>query len=304
MKYVVTGGAGFIGSSIAKLLVEAGHDVSIVDNLHAGSMSRMQEIQDRVLFHNADVRNFEGLRRIVHDADGIFHQAALTSVPESFHKQDEYFDVNVNGTQNIFRLAEELRIKVVFASSSSVYGNVERVPIREDFAKNPISPYGQTKDRGETLAKQFWKKGADIIGLRYFNVYGTDQAETDAGVITQFMRRISADSPPIIHGKGDQIRDFIYVGDAAKANIMAMESNVSQDLLNIGTGKPTLILELADLMIKISSKTLRPIFDEGLPGDIEKSQADVSHARESVGWRHEMELVDGVKQIMAENLGT
>lgn len=304
MKYVVTGGAGFIGSNIAKLLVKKGHSVSIIDNLHAGSMSRLEEIKDRTLFYNVDVRNFEELKRIIRNVDGIFHQAALTIVPESFQKPDEYFDVNVNGTQNIFKLAKELKVKVVYASSSSVYGNVECVPIKEDFSKNPINPYGKTKVAKEELAERFWKEGTNIVGLRYFNVYGTGQTGTYAGVITQFMKRIGTDSPPIIHGKGNQIRDFISVKDVAQANLKAMEADTSQDFLNIGTGKSTSILELAQLMIQISSKTLEPVFDEELPGDIEKSQADISHSRKSIGWNYEIELVDGLKQLMVENSRT
>jgi len=300
MKYVITGGAGFIGSYIVKLLVEKGHKVTIIDNLHTGSLSKLKEIEDMVTFYKIDIRNYEKLKEGINDADGIFHQAALTIVPESFLKPDEYFDVNVNGTKNIFTIAKELGIKVVFASSSSVYGSVKEVPIKENFEKNPINPYGKTKVEKEKVAERFWNEGVSIIGLRYFNVYGKGQTGTYAGVITQFMKRLDNNLPPIIHGKGNQIRDFIFVEDVAKANLMSMESNTTQNFVNIGTGKSISILELAKMMIEISSKNLSPIFDEEQSGDIEKSQADISLSKEKIRWSYKTELVNGLKKLMTK----
>jgi len=298
MKYVVTGGAGFIGSNIVKLLVKNGHDVSVIDNLHTGNISRLKDVEGKILFNKIDIRDFDKLNQNIHDVDGIFHQAALTVVPESFEKPDEYYDVNVNGTKNIFKIAKKLGVKVVFASSSSIYGNVNEIPIKENFEKNPINPYGKTKVEKEKLAQDFWRDGIDIIGLRYFNVYGKGQTGSYAGVITQFMKKIDNSLPPIIHGKGDQVRDFVSVEDVAKANLKSMEASTTQDFLNIGTGKSVSILELAKLMIKISSKNLEPIFDDELPGDVEKSQADTVHSMEKIGWSYEIELDDGLKKLM------
>ena len=301
MRYVVTGGAGFIGSNIVKLLVKDGHQVIIADNLHTGDLSRIKDIQDRITFHKIDIRDYEKMKEVIKNADGIFHQAALTVVPESFLKPEEYFDVNVNGTKNVFTIAKEMGIKVVFASSSSVYGNVKEVPIKENFDKNPINPYGKTKVEKENLAEKFWREGVSIIGLRYFNVYGKGQTGTYAGVITQFMKKLNENLSPVIHGKGNQIRDFISVEDVAKANLRSMESKTSQDFLNIGSGKSISILELAKLMIKISSKNLEPVFDEELPGDIEKSQSDTSYTKENIDWSYEIELEDGLKKLMIKN---
>ena len=298
MKYVVTGGAGFIGSNIVKLLVKNGHDVSVIDNLHTGNISRLKDVEGKILFNKIDIRDFDKLNQNIHDVDGIFHQAALTVVPESFEKPDEYYDVNVNGTKNIFKIAKKLGVKVVFASSSSIYGNVNEIPIKENFKKNPINPYGKTKVEKEKLAQDFWRDGVNIIGLRYFNVYGKGQTGSYAGVITQFMKKIDSSLPPIIHGKGDQVRDFVSVEDVAKANLKSMEAGTTQDFLNIGTGKSVSILELAKLMIKISSKNLEPIFDDELPGDVEKSQADTVHSMEKIGWSYEIELDDGLKKLM------
>jgi UDP-glucose 4-epimerase len=300
MKYVVTGGAGFIGSNIVKLLLQKGHDVSIIDNLHTGNLARLKDVQENVSFHNIDVRNYEELSESIFDVDGIFHQAALTVVPESFKKPEEYFDVNVNGTNNIFKIAKKLGIKVIFASSSSIYGNVEKIPINENFEKNPINPYGKTKVEKEKLAEKFWNEDVNIIGLRYFNVYGKGQTGTYAGVITQFMKRLKKNLPPIIHGEGNQIRDFISVEDVAKANLISMESSHIQDFLNVGTGKSISVLELAKMMIKIYSKDLSPIFDKELPGDIEKSQADTSRAKNKIGWNYSIELEDGLTKLITE----
>ncbi len=298
MKYLVTGGAGFIGSNIVKLLLQKGHEVSIVDNLHTGHLSRLENVKENISFENIDIRNYEKLLEKVANIDGIFHQAALTIVPESFEKTEEYFDVNVNGTNNIFKIAEKLNIKVVFASSSSVYGNVKKVPIKENFEKNPINPYGKTKVEKEKLAEKFWNNNVNIIGLRYFNVYGKGQTGTYAGVITQFMKRLEKNLPPIIHGKGNQVRDFVAVEDVAKANLMSMESSHPQDFLNVGTGKAISILELAKIMIKISGKDFSPIFDDGLPGDVEESQADVTRSKDKVDWNYDMELGVGLEKLM------
>tara|TARA_X000001036_G_scaffold316058_1_gene294494 strand:+ start:146 stop:1048 length:903 start_codon:yes stop_codon:yes gene_type:complete len=300
MRYVVTGGAGFIGSNIVKLLVKRGHEVIIIDNLHTGNLSRLENIDEKIIFHKVDIRNVKKIKEIITDIDGIFHQAALTIVSESFLKPDEYFDVNVNGTKNIFTLAKELGIKVVFASSSSVYGDVPYVPIKENFGRNPINPYGKTKVEKEKLAEEFWKNGVNIIGLRYFNVYGKGQTGTYAGVITQFMKRLRDDLPPIIFGEGNQVRDFISVEDIAKANLLAMESNTGKDFLNIGTGKSVSILDLAKIMIKISSKKISPVFADKLSGDIEKSQADTTRCKEKIGFYYYTDIYDGLKKFMQE----
>ena len=297
MKYLVTGGAGFIGSNIVKLLVKNGHEVIVVDNLHTGNMERIEDVKDEILFFNIDIRNFNSLKSKIRGIDGIFHQAALTLVSESFEKPEEYYDVNVNGTKNIFEIAKQLQTKVVFASSSSVYGDVHQIPIKENSPLNPINPYGKTKVEKEKLAKNYSNKGVKIIGLRYFNVYGVGQTGSYAGVITQFLKRLNSNLPPVIHGKGHQIRDFISVRDVAEANLKSMESNTKNGFFNIGTGKSISILQLAKIMISISSKNLKPIFDEELHGDVEKSQADISLSSEKIHWKYKIELSEGLEEL-------
>jgi len=302
MKYVITGGAGFIGSNIVKLLVEKGHKVIIIDNLHTGSLSRLKEIEDKITFYKIDIRNYEKLMGIIKDVEGIFHQAALTIVPESFLKPDEYFDVNVNGTKNIFTIAKELGIKVVFAGSSSVYGNVKEVPIKENFEKNPINPYGQTKVKKGELAEKFWNEGVNIIGLTYFNAYGIGQTGSYAGVITKFLENIKNQKPFIINGNGNQIRDFIHVKDIAKANLVAMESKIENGFFNIGTGIPTSINDLAKLMVKLSNHEHGITYGPPLEGDVEISQADMTFTRKSFNWNHEINLIDGLRDLIQSYL--
>jgi len=298
MKYAVTGGAGFIGSNIVKQLVKNNQEVIVIDNLHTGSLSRLEDIKNKIEFYNIDVRNKEILKSSLSDCDGIFHEAALTVVTESFEKPEEYFDVNVNGSKNIFEISCELDIKVVYASSSSVYGNVSKIPITEDFPKNPINPYAQTKVDIENLAKEFWKLNCKIIGLRYFNVFGKGQTGSYAGVITQFLKKLNQNLPLRINGKGNQIRDFVFVEDVAKANIMAMENKLNHGFFNIGTGLGVSILDLAKMMIKISQSNSLPIFDKELPGDVEKSQADINFSKQKLGWNYSMSLEDGLSILI------
>ena len=297
MKFVVTGGAGFIGSYIVKYLVDNGYQVIVVDNLFRGKLTNLSGYEDKIDFHNLDILNFEELRKLVKDSDGIFHQAALTSVPESFTQKDKYQNVNVNGTENIFKLGKEFGIKIVYASSSSIYGNPKSIPIKENAFKNPINPYGRTKLEDEILAEQYSKLGVKIIGLRYFNVYGIGQTNDYAGVITKFYEAIKADNPPIVFGDGTQVRDFISVEDVAKANLLSMQSSTDFAFLNIGTGIATSINDLANLMIKLSGRSFVPIPGNLLEGDVKESQADIHLAKQLINWMFETKLEDGLKKF-------
>lgn len=297
MKFVVTGGAGFIGSYIVKYLVDNGYQVIVVDNLFRGKLTNLSGYEDKIDFHNLDILNFEELRKLVKNSDGIFHQAALTSVPESFTQRDKYQNVNVNGTENIFKLGKEFGIKIVYASSSSIYGNPKSIPIKENASRNPINPYGMTKLEDEILAEQYSKLGVKIIGLRYFNVYGIGQTNDYAGVITKFHEAIKSDNPPIVFGDGTQVRDFISVEDVVKANLLSMQSSTNFAFLNIGTGIATSINDLANLMIKLSGKSFVPIPANLPEGDVKESQADIHLAKQLVDWMFETNLEDGLKKF-------
>ena len=298
MRFVVTGGAGFVGSHLVKLLVKNGHKITVIDNLHTGKKENLDEVKDKIEFLNIDIQDYDSMEKNMKDIDGVFHQAALTVVQDSFTRPEEYFDVNVHGTENIFKLANENKFKVVYASSSSVYGHKLETPITEDAERSPINPYGKTKLEAEHLAEKYSKLNTEIIGLRYFNIFGKGQTLDYAGVITKFLHRINEGKAPIVFGNGSQIRDFIHVSDVAKANLMAMNSNCSNLIVNIATGNTTSILELANMMINASGLKIDPIFAEALEGDIEKSHADISQAKEYFNWEPKIELRDWLMEIL------
>jgi UDP-glucose 4-epimerase len=298
MKLLLTGGAGFIGSNIATLLVKKGHKVTIIDNLVTGKKERLNEIIDEIDFYEIDIRNKKDLEEIIYDFDGIIHQAALTSVTDSFKEPQKYYDVNVIGTKNIFEIAQREEIRTVYASSASVYGDVKKIPIKESEKREPINPYGKTKLDCEILAEQYNNMNSSIIGLRYFNVYGIGQTSSYAGVITKFLENKKIKKPLIINGKGNQIRDFIHVEDIAKANLVAVENKTSKGFFNIGTGIKTSINELANIMIDNSNYESNIIHGPQLNGDIEESLADMTHTKKSLQWNHEIDLKIGLKDLI------
>ena len=299
MKILVTGGAGFIGSHIVEYLVQRGDDVTILDNLNAGKMQNLSRINNDINFVNGDIRDYKLLEKLTKDSDGVFHEAALVSVPHSFKIQDEYFDVNTNGTENILKLAKEYGFKVVYASSSSVYGNQKQMPIKESDNRNPANPYAQTKLKAELLAEKYSEMGVRVIGLRYFNVYGRRLSKEYAGVIKLFLGRIQQKKAPKINGDGLQTRDFVYVEDVVKANILAMDSNVKHQFFNVGMGYSISILDLANMVIDASGLSLEPIHDSQLPGDIRDSQADLELINKLLEWKPTAKLADWLIEVIS-----
>lgn len=302
MKFLVTGGAGFIGNNIVRLLLKNGHNVDILDNLQVGRKENISDIFDQVDFFEIDIRDKKKLEKIIKDYDGIFHEAALTSVTESFEKPQLYKDVNIDGTKNIFEIAEKENIRVVYASSSSIYGDVKQIPIKENLEKKPMNPYGQTKLYDEILVEKF--NDLSVIGLRYFNVYGIGQNSSYAGVITKFLENIKNKKSIIINGDGNQNRDFIHIKDIAKANIIAMESKIEEGFFNIGTGIATSINDLSKLMIKLSNHQNKIIHSSQLEGDVKISQADMCLSNKVLDWNHEINLIDGLRELIESYLSS
>ena len=299
MKFVVTGGAGFIGSHITEYLVQRGDDVTVLDNLTTGKKENLAKINDKINFVNGDIRDYKLLEKLVNDTTGVFHEAALASVQQSFNMKDEYFDVNVNGTENILKLSKKYGFKVIYASSSSVYGNPIRIPIKESDEKNPINPYAETKLQKEDLAIKYSEMGVKVIGLRYFNVFGKRQSKEYAGVLKLFLERISQELPPKINGDGTQFRDFVHVQDVVNANIMSMDNDIASGFFNVGTNTSITILELAKNIIEYSGLDIEPIFKPTLKGDVHGTIANIDLIRKEIGWKPSIMLIDWVKDIIS-----
>ena len=299
MKYVVTGGAGFIGSHITKNLVERGDIVTVIDNMNTGKEKNLESVIDKINFVKGDILDTDLLDSITKDVDGVFHQAALASVQDSFDKPDEYHNVNVNGTENILKLSKKYGFKVVYASSSSVYGNPTRIPIKESDEKNPINPYAETKLKKEELAIRYSEMGVKVIGLRYFNVFGKGQSKEYAGVLKLFLERIRDELSPKINGDGTQFRDFVHVSDVVNANIMSMDSDVDYRFFNVGTNTSITILDLAKTIIEYSGLDIEPTFGPALNGDVHGTVANIDLIKKEIGWKPTIMLVDWIKDIIS-----
>ena len=299
MKYVVTGGAGFIGSHITKKLVERGDIVTVIDNMNTGKEKNLESVMDKINFIKGDILDTELLEGITKNVDGIFHQAALASVQDSFDEPDEYHNVNVNGTENILKLSKKYGFKVVYASSSSVYGNPIRIPIKESDEKNPINPYAETKLKKEGLAIEYSKMGVSVIGLRYFNVFGKGQSKEYAGVLKLFLERIRDKLPPKINGDGMQFRDFVHVSDVVNANLMSMDSDITHEFFNVGTNTTITIIDLAKTIIEYSGLNIEPIFGPALDGDVHQTKANIDLIKKKIDWEPSIMLVDWIKDIIS-----
>jgi len=299
MRYVVTGGAGFIGSHITEKLVERSDIVTVIDNMNTGKEKNLESVKGKINFIKGDILDVDLLEDLTKDVDGVFHQAALASVQDSFDKPDEYHNVNVNGTENILKLSKKYGFKVVYASSSSVYGNPTRIPIKESDEKNPINPYAETKLKKEELAIRYSEMGVKVIGLRYFNVFGKGQSKEYAGVLKLFLERIRDELSPKINGDGTQFRDFVHVSDVVNANIMSMDSDVAYGFFNVGTNTSITILDVAKTIIEYSGLDIEPTFGPALNGDVHGTVANIDLIKKEIGWKPTIMLVDWVKDIIS-----
>ncbi len=300
-RILVTGVAGFIGSNLADRLLELGAEVIGIDNFFNGRLENIEEALNnkKFQFHKGDIRDFNFLFEIFEDIDIIFHEAAFTSVPQSIKMPESCNDVNINGTINLLNAARKRDVeKIIFASSSAVYGDTPTLPKEESMPRIPISPYGVSKLTCEAYMQVFYQVyGINTISLRYFNVFGPRQKDSPySGVIAIWLGRLIENKNLIIFGDGEQSRDFTYIKDVVQANLLATEQKISGEILNIGAGSPIKLIELAKLILEITNKEeLKIIFDPPRPGDIIHSFADISKAKETIQFQPKYTQEQGLR---------
>jgi nucleoside-diphosphate-sugar epimerase len=320
--YLVTGGAGFIGSHLVEALLGRGERVVILDNFSTGLRENLEGIIGRapraddplLTVIEGDIRDLDLCRGAMEGADYVLHQAALPSVPRSIQDPLSTHAVNVDGTFNLLLAAKESREKTgrpkrfVYASSSSVYGDTPTLPKVESMPTSPLSPYAASKLLGEIDCQVFARAfGLPTVALRYFNIYGPRQNPDSpyAAVIPRFISRLLAGEPPEIFGDGLQSRDFTFVEDCVRANLLACsvpEGAVSGEVFNVARGKPVEINRLCDLLAELLGKTIAPRHLPPRPGDVRHSHADVNKAGFRLNWRPEFDIDGGLKKTLASML--
>src|ERR1700704_1624043 len=301
MRYVVTGGAGFIGSNTVDELVRRGHSVVVLDDLSSGKEENLSEIRNKITLIKGSITDIEVVRKAMHEAEYVLHLAARTSVPRSVKDPIETNKINIEGTLNVLVAAKEMKVKrVVFAASSSAYGETPTLPKVETMQPEPISPYGVTKYVGELYGQAFGRcYGLENVALRYFNIFGPrqDPSSPYSGVLAKFCTAYLEDTPPIVFGDGEQTRDFTFVENAVHANLLACEApNVSGKVFNVGVGGRFSLNHTAALLNKISGKSLEPKYEPPRDGDIRGSQADISQAREYLGYEPQVSFEEGLRR--------
>jgi len=299
-RVLVTGGAGFIGSHLVDALLARGAEVRVLDNLSTGSRSNLARAQGRIDFRLGDIRDSAACHDAAAGVSYVFHQAALGSVPRSLEDPGTTIDVNVGGTARVLAAARDAGARrVVFASSSSVYGDSERLPKREGEEGRPLSPYALSKQMDEELARSFQRSfGMEIVGLRYFNVYGPRQNPEGAyaAVIPRFFKASLRGEAPTIFGDGRQSRDFTFVEDAVTANLLAAgaDAGCCGRAYNVAGGRGTDLLELARLIGESVGSPRAPLHAAPRAGDVRHSLADLSLSRSSLGYSPEFDLPEGL----------
>jgi len=297
LKVVVTGGAGFIGSHIAEHWLNAGAEVHIIDNLRSGFLSNL-ELLPHAIFHNASVTQREKVFKILENADYVHHLAAMISVPESVDKPQECVEININGLLNVLDACKENGIKkIVFSSSAAVYGENPESPKRTDMCPQPKSPYGITKLDGEYYLQMYNEQyGLGTVSLRYFNVFGQrqDPKSQYAAAIPIFIEKALKNDPITIYGDGEQTRDFIFVKDVVKANVLSATNESVNGIFNVALGKVSSIKEIAKGIIELTKSKSEVVYQQERKGDIKHSLADVSDTTAQLNFLPEFNLQDGL----------
>src|ERR1700733_2438450 len=301
MRYLVTGGAGFIGSNTVDELVRRGHSVVVLDDLSSGKEDNLAEIRNKITFMKGSITDIEVVRKAVRGADYVIHLAARTSVPRSVKDPIETNRINIDGTLNVLVAARDAKVKrVVFAASSSAYGETPTLPKVETMPPAPISPYGVTKFVGELYAQTFGRVyGLENASVRYFNVFGPRQDPTSqySGVLSRYMLAVIEGEAPVVYGDGEQSRDFTYVENIVDETLRACEApGASGKVFNGGTGARITLNDVLKMLSRITGQTIQAKYDVARNGDIRDSQADVSLARKILGYEPRVQFEEGLKQ--------
>jgi nucleoside-diphosphate-sugar epimerase len=302
-KYLVTGGAGFIGSNIVDELVSRGDKVTVIDNFCTGSIGNLSQVINDINLVEGDIRDLELMQKLCKENDYVLHQAALRSVPRSVDDPSSTNDVNINGTLNVLIAARDGGVKrVVYASSSSAYGDTPALPKGEDQRPMPISPYAVSKLTGEHYCRAFSHTfGLETVSLRYFNVFGPKQSPESkyAAVIPIFIKQAMNDKPLTIHGDGEQSRDFTYVKNNVNANLIAAKAeNISGEVFNVACNNRYSILNIAEEIAKNLNKDVQYEFLPTRAGDVRHTQADITKAKKFFGYEVEVDFEEGMKKTV------
>jgi len=301
MRYVVTGGAGFIGSNIVDELVRRGQQVAVLDDLSAGKEANLAEVRGKIDFRKGSITELSAVRAACERADYVVHLAARTSVPRSVKDPLETNRINIDGTLNVLVAARDAQVRrMVYAASSSAYGETPALPKVETMQPEPISPYGVTKYVGELYAQVFGRVyGLENASVRYFNVFGPRQDPTSqySGVLSRFLLALIQGQPPVVYGDGEQSRDFTYIENVVDETLRACEApGASGKVFNGGTGARITLNQVLQLLEKISGQKIQAKYDAPRPGDIRDSQADIALARQVLGYEPRVHFEEGLRR--------
>ncbi len=299
-RVLVTGGAGFVGSHLVARLVEQGHQVRVLDDLSTGSLENLAEVHSQIEFLQGDVADPQAAQAATEGVEWVFHHAALASVPLSLERPEDTHRACATGTLVLLDAARRAGVKrFIYAGSSSAYGDQPTAAKRESDPVEPVSPYGAAKLAGEFYCRSFYHSfGLETVVLRYFNIYGPRQDPNGpyAAVIPRFVHAIVTGGQPVVFGDGTQSRDFVHVSDVVQANLLAAQCPEAPGrTFNVGSGRSTTLLELLETLGEIFQRPIRPRFDPPRPGDIHQSLADITLARQVLGYRPQVSLREGLE---------
>jgi nucleoside-diphosphate-sugar epimerase len=301
MRYLVTGGAGFIGSNIVDELVRRGHHVTVLDDLSAGKESNLVDVRGKIDLRIGSITDLATVQSACHGAEYVIHLAARTSVPRSVQNPVETNHVNIDGTLNVLVAARDAKVRrFVYAASSSAYGETPTLPKTEAMHPNPISPYGITKYVGELYAQVFGRVyGLENVCVRYFNVFGPrqDPSSQYSGVLSRFMLAVIEGQPPVVYGDGEQSRDFTFIENIVDETLRACEAKGASGMVfNGGTGTRITLNQVLKLLEKVTGQEIHAKYDPPRAGDIRDSQADVSLARKILGYEPRVHFEEGLQR--------